>query len=356
MTTEPIHPFRHHGQTGAAIRLALGNLGLDIVTLSFWRFWGRTRMRKMLWGDTTAWDDPVEYTGTGGELFKGFLVVLVLIYLPLVAGFAWAQALMAENDPRAVSAISTLYLLLILLVAAGTYRARRYQLSRTMWRGIRGGQTGSALHYALLSLAMWLTASISLGWALPWGEMMLARYRWNHTRFGDKSFRCDANTKGLYGRFALIWLSGLFFILVASFLGWAAADMGKTAGLTEGVVIALGSVVAVLVAVFMLVLPWARYRAAVLANTATGISFDGHRFAAPVRTWPLTRLVLGNMLISFFSLGILRPWAAQRMFHFACQVIAIDGVPDFATVRQSLDTGPASGEGLIAVLDGAGEF
>lgn len=356
MTAEPIHPFRHHGQTRAAIRLALVNLGLDIVTLFFWRFWGRTRVRRMLWGGTTVWDDPVEYTGTGGELFKGFLIVLVLVYLPLAGGFAWAQALMAEEDPRAASALASLYLLVILLVAAGIYRARRYQLSRTVWRGIRGGQTGSALHYALLSLAVFLTVSMSFGWALPWGEMMLARYRWNHTTFGDKSFTCDANTKGLYGRFAMIWGCGLLFALVASFLGWAVADMAKTAGLTEDAVVGLGIVVAVLVAVFMLVPPWARYRAAVLAKTAAGISFDGRRFSAPVKTWPLVRFALGNTLISLFSLGLLRPWVALRTFRFACGVITIDGVPDFATVHQGADTGPASGEGLIAVLDGAGEF
>ena len=356
MTIEPIHPFRHHGQTGAAIRLALGNLGLDILTLSFWRFWGKTRVRRMLWGDTTAWDDPVEYTGTGGELFKGFLVVLVLIYLPLAGGFAWAQALMAEQDPRAPSALSSLYLLVILLVAAGSYRARRYQLSRTLWRGIRGGQTGSALHYALLNLAMWLTASLSLGWALPWGEMMLVRYRWNHTRFGDKSFRCDASTKGLYGRLAAIWGSAALYMAVLGALGAMVAGIPTEWGMDKEVSGALFAVAASIGAVVVLAVPWARYRAAVLANTAAGISFDGHRFAAPVKTWPLARLALGNLLISFFSLGLLRPWAAQRMFRFACGVIAMDGLPDFAAVHQGADTGPASGEGLIAVLDGAGEF
>ena len=356
MTTEPIHPFRHHGQTGTAIRLALVNLGLDIVTLSFWRFWGRTRLRKMLWGNTTVWDDPVEYTGTGGELFKGFLVVLVLIYLPLAGGFAWAQALMAEQDPRAASAISTLYLVLILLVAAGLYRARRYQLSRTVWRGIRGGQTGSALHYALLSLAVFLTVSMSLGWALPWGEMMLARYRWNHTTFGDKSFTCDANTKGLYGRLGAIWGCFVLYIAIMGAFGAMVGSVSADWGNDQEVTGVLFAVVAVIAAVFVLAIPWARYRAAVLANMAAGTRFDGHRFAAPVRTWPLIRLSLGNMLISLFSLGLLRPWVALRTFRFACSVITVDGVPDFATVHQTTDTGPASGEGLIAVLDGAGEF
>ena len=356
MITEPIHPFRHHGQTGAAIRLALVNLGLDIVTLSFWRFWGRTRLRKMLWGNTTVWDDPVEYTGTGGELFKGFLVVLVLIYLPLAGGFAWAQALMAEQDPRAASAISALYLLVILLVAAGMYRARRYQLSRTVWRGIRGGQTGSALHYALLSLAVWLTVPMSVGWALPWGEMMLARYRWNHTTFGDKGFACDANTKGLYGRLALIWACAMIYGVVAVGIIALAVAAATELEMDEQVVIGALSVGLFILAIFALAIPWARYRAAVLAKTAAGISFDGHRFAAPVRTWPLIRLSLGNMLISLFSLGLLRPWVALRTFRFACGVISMDGVPDFATVRQSADTGPSSGEGLISVLDGAGEF
>lgn len=356
MTEQPIHPFRHHGRTGAAIRLALVNLGLNIITLSFWRFWGRTRVRRMLWGGTSAWDDPVEYTGTGKELFKGFVLVMLVIYLPLVGLYAWAQALMVAENPLGALMISVLYPLTIFLIAVGTFRARRYQLSRTVWRGIRGGQTGSAVGYALRSMAVWLLVPLSLGWALPWGEMMLARYRLGHTTFGDRSFSCDGGTKGLYGAIALLWVCGIVYLVVVGALGAAMSSIPAEWGVDPQVAGGLYAIGLTIGAFFVLALPWAGYRAAFYTNLAAGTSFDGHRFSIGVRTWTLVRLGLGNMLISLFSLGLLRPWAALRTFRFACGAIVVDGMPDFAAIHQTADTGPASGEGLISVLDGAGEF
>ncbi|WP_096700623.1 YjgN family protein [Magnetospirillum sp. 15-1] len=349
-------PFVHSGGTGAMIRLALVNLVLSVVTLSLWRFWGKTRVRRQLWGGTTAWADPVEYIGTGKELFIGFLLVLFVIYLPIVGGLAWAQVLVAAGDPLGGLVMSVLYLLTVLLVAVGLYRARRYQMSRTRWRGIRGGQTGSGWGYALRSLLVWIAVPLSLGWAWPWGEMWLARYRFNNTTFGDRRFTCDATASGLYGRFLLVWISGLLFALVAAFLAWGAAEVARGSGLSEARVGFLFTMALAVLAVIILVLPWAWYRAGFYRNLAAGIRFEGSRFAADAGAWRLMRLVAGNMVISLFSLGTLRPWASLRTFRYACAIIGVEGEPDFAAVHRSADTGPKTGEGLIAVLDGAGEF
>jgi len=338
------------------VRLALVNLGLNIVTLSFWRFWGRTRVRRLLWGTTTAWDDPVEYTGTGKELLKGFVLALLLIYLPLVAGFSWAQSLIMADDPVGEGMLGVLYILAALLIAAGTNRARRYQMSRTVWRGIRGGQGGSAVAYAARSLLVWLAVPLSLGWAWPWGEMWLARYRLGHTRFGDRGFVCDAGVAGLYGRFAVVWACGVVF--TALVLGLTAMMTGMfEAGLIDEAAAGAIVIVALLpLSVIVLALPWAWYRAAFLSRMATGTMFEGCRFSAAVTTWPLVRLAVGNGLISLLSLGTLRPWAALRTFRFTCAVVSLEGHPDFAAIHQTTQAGPSMGEGVMTVLDGAGEF
>lgn len=350
------HPFDYSGRTGGMVRLALINLLLSVLTLSVYRFWGKTKVRSRLWSGIRAWGDPVEYTGTGRELFIGFLIVLLAVYAPLVAAAAGAQALLVAGSPLGGVLLSLLYFVTVLLVAAGLFRARRYQLSRTRWRGIRGGQDGSAISYALRSMLVWAALPLSLGWAWPAGEMWLARYRFNHTVFGDRRFACDAGTKGLYGRFLLVWISGLVFFLVVSFLGWAAADVGRAAGLEREAATLLFLPVAAVAAALTLGLPWAWYRAAFYRNLAAGLSFEGCRFSADIGTWSLVRLAAGNAVISFLSLGILRPWAALRVFRYGCAAVAVEGEPDFARVGRNEDGGPRSGEGLAAVFDGAGEF
>ena len=45
---------------------------LNLITLFFYRFWGRVRMRQYLWDRTSFLGDRLAYTGTGKELFIGF--------------------------------------------------------------------------------------------------------------------------------------------------------------------------------------------------------------------------------------------------------------------------------------------
>jgi uncharacterized membrane protein YjgN (DUF898 family) len=354
--------FAHRGRGGAACRIGLVNFLLALPTLGFWRFWGRTRVRRYLWENTTLWGEPLEYTGTGKELLIGFLVILVVVFLPLMSGFIVAATLHIVDNPLGGAVLQlALYLLTYFLVVAGLYRARRYQLSRTVWRGIRGGQGGTAWQFALLSMGVSVVVAVTLGWATPWAEMTLASYRMRHTRFGDVQFACDVDAKGLYKRFALVWLSWIPAIAIYSAtVGAVIMSLHDYADISEFATQALrlwaGIVGGGVVAALVVALPLAWYKAAMFRRLAEATSYAGTRFSVEIAAWPLIRLVFGNALISLLSLGILRPWAAVRSFRFFCQVVRVHGQPDFAAIRQSTDHGPRAGEGLVSVLDGGGDF
>jgi len=351
---QELTPFAYHGQRGEMIRLALVNFLWSVATLSVFRFWGRTRIRRMLWGGTTALGDPVEYTGTGKELFLGFLIVMVTVYLPIVGAFTWAEMLIKDQDPLGPTIVSALYVLVGFLASAGLYRARRYQLSRTCWRGIRGGQGGHAWRFGLMGLAVAVAVPVTLGWALPWGEMWLARYKLRHTRFGDHGFDCDATAAPSYRAFTMLWFVGVPGMVGAGFLAWGLSEIFQKAGLESRSYVAM--VLVYVIWVVMLTFEYAAYKAALYQAQAAGTRFQGVSFTAKIDKWPLVRLFLGNLLISLFSLGILRPWAAQRTFRFTCKAIRASGTPDFAAIHQNADTGPRTGEGLASAFDGVGEF
>ncbi|MGD9809975.1 MAG: DUF898 family protein [Sphingobium sp.] len=63
--------------------IAFTNLLLTLVTLGIYRFWATTRTRRYLWSRTTFIDDRLEWTGTGKELFLGFVIVVGLFLIPL---------------------------------------------------------------------------------------------------------------------------------------------------------------------------------------------------------------------------------------------------------------------------------
>lgn len=350
-------PFAHHGRSRDMIGLAMTNLLLNIITLSLWRFWGRTRVRRQLWNHTTLWGDPLEYTGTGRELFLGFLVILFLVFLPLSIAFSVLQALMAAGQVWAALFILPLQLGVAILVGAGLYRAYRYQMTRTRWRGIRGGLDGAAWQYGLLLLMVGIASALSFGWAAPWAQMQLASYRMDHSRLGTLRFECTPRCKGLYGRFTVSWLCAVATMAALTWLGIAIAKIGEIDDIASWGLTKLVAPILVAVAFVLLYgLAYAWYQAAFLRRLAANTELDGHAFQMNASGWALIRLTLGNALISFLSLGILRPWAALRTFRFACSHLNIDGIPDFSRIQQSQDVGPRLGEGLASVFDGAGSF
>lgn len=137
--------FENYGDR--LIGLGLVNAFLKILSLGLYSFWGKTEVRKRLWSFTRLNGEPLEYTGTGRELFLGFLVVFAAFVLPGIVG-AFAVALLFPKNPLAANLYTVgLYVLFFFLIGNAVYRATRYRLSRTRWRGIRGSLDGSPWSY-----------------------------------------------------------------------------------------------------------------------------------------------------------------------------------------------------------------
>lgn len=151
-STPPPRQLRldHDLRVGDLLPVVLINTLLNIATLTFYRFWAKTRIRRMLWAGTRVEGDRLEYTGTGKELLIGFLIVVLVVLVPLAALNILVKIYVAQEDPILASAIlSPLYLVFLYLFGVAIYRAQRYRLSRTRWRGsarrcrARRGPTGS---------------------------------------------------------------------------------------------------------------------------------------------------------------------------------------------------------------------
>ena len=156
----------YQGRAGEVAGIAVTNGLLALVTLGFYRFWGKTRLRRYLWGRVGFDGDAFEYTGTGKELFIGFLVAIAIL-IPLVILSAAVEFVFPTN--LAVLAVRDFVqgLLILFLMQFAIYRARRYRLTRTQWRGIRAGQSGKAVNYALSAMLWYFLVGITFGLAYP---------------------------------------------------------------------------------------------------------------------------------------------------------------------------------------------
>jgi hypothetical protein len=147
--------LRHHGEVYDLFGIHIVNTLLTVVTIGIYRFWAKTRIRRFLWSQTSFLGDRFEYTGTGKELLLGFAIVMVFLIISLgvyTALFTWIWPEWFDDQGLQTLYTAPIFILSVVIVGMARFRARRYRLSRTLWRGIRGAQTGSSVQYGLREL------------------------------------------------------------------------------------------------------------------------------------------------------------------------------------------------------------
>jgi len=169
------------GDRGQFRGLVERGTGLELITFGFYRFWLATDIRRHLWSHTSLDGDAPEYTGRGRELLIGFLFALAIL-LPIYL----AYFLIGIEAERAKAFASfPLFLFFYLFGQFAIYRARRYRLTRTVWRGVRFWMDGSGWAYAIRAAGWALLTGLTLGAVLPWREAALERYKMRHCYYGD---------------------------------------------------------------------------------------------------------------------------------------------------------------------------
>jgi len=333
--------------------LSLKNGLLNLITLTLYRFWGKTEVRQRVWRGIRLNDEAFEYTGRGVELFIGFLLALLVIGLPfLIVIFGiqftqhWAFGL----------ALLPLYVGLFWLWGFGVFSAFRYMASRTTWRGVRFRLKGSASAYAWNYLLAIFLGGLTAGWFWPHAERQLASRVWEELRFGDRRlrFRMERSERsGIYGPFALGWFGTLvgYIALSAALVAAAMAAGPSLQPSADGQppvpsVLFTLMVYAVILAVspiFLLI--WAPYQAALLRSIAAGVTLDKSTFTLNVKAIPLWWLTVTNLFALLVSLGFLMPWVQARTARFLVQRLESTGTARLDLARQA-ERGPGSGEGL----------
>jgi uncharacterized membrane protein YjgN (DUF898 family) len=193
-------------------RLVVRGTALELVTVGFYRFWLATDMRRHLWSNTAVDGDAAEYTGTAKELLIGFLFALAILAPIYLVYFLIGL----EAERLQAFASIPLGLFFYLFAQFAIYRARRYRLTRTVWRGVRFWMTGSGWSYAWRA-GLWLLLSIlTLGIAVPWAKASLERYKMRHTAYGSLQGRFEATGWNLFKQVWWLWLLfwPSFFILI----------------------------------------------------------------------------------------------------------------------------------------------
>jgi uncharacterized membrane protein YjgN (DUF898 family) len=190
---------------------------LQIITLGLYRFWLVSDIRRQLWSATVVDGAPLEYTGRGQDLLLGVLLVIAVAAL---LSLGVTAAAFAQTIQIRVSAGVLVVVVIYVFGQFAVFRARRYRLRRTRWRGASFWMAGSGWSYALRSCFWSLLAILTLGLALPWRAAALEGYKMRNTYYGD--IQGDFVGKGwsLFKAGFLVWL--LTFVSATSLCMFAA--------------------------------------------------------------------------------------------------------------------------------------
>jgi uncharacterized membrane protein YjgN (DUF898 family) len=299
-------------------RLLIRGAVLLAVTLGIYRFWFATDMRRFLWANTEIAGDTLEYAGTALELLMGFLIAIALLVPLNVVFFVAALNLGTIGGLTGVLAFP----LLAFLGHFAVYRARRYRLTRTLFRGVRCHQTGSAWRYAVCALFWWTLIVLTLGLAYPFAQANLERFKMRNTYYGDLRASFAGSGFRLMLRGLPMWLlvaGPLVYALIyaarsvdwnkafeAAAAGSASGDMlSQIEGAAPGIYAAVVVVVAAVgVSVTMAAILFPVFQAMMLRWWMSGVRFGPLTVRSRLRTGQIYGAYLRFLLYGFlFSLA-----------------------------------------------------
>ena len=337
------------------IPLSLKIFVLRILTLGIYYFWGKTEVRRRIWSATHLQHQPLEYTGTGKELFLGFLLVLLLFFIPVYAVLFGIQLYFGQESIITGVINVAIVAIVFYLIGVAQYRARRYRLTRTRWRGIRGGMAGSPWMYGLISLALSLLIPVTLGFILPLRDLILQRRLVTETRFGTMPFQFSASARELYGPFIVMWFGTIAIYGITLYILWLLFG-SQLIDLIQANIppppVMLFSILLALFAAFvayLLISAWYNSRKFNLFARSTTI--DEARLNLETTGPGLAGLQVGNLLIILLTLGIATPIVQARIARYFITRMSIIGTIDLKRIGQDYSATEKTGEGLAEAFD-----
>ncbi len=336
--------FEFTGSGGEYFRIWIVNLVLTILTLGIYSAWAKVRRMQYFSRHTRVAGSVFDYHGKPLSILVGRIIALALFGVYSLAN--------AVPGPLTLLALLMLGGLMPLLLR----NSFRFRLYNTSYRGLRfsfRGTVGEAyVTFLLFGILMFGTLYL----LAPMFHQRMKSYQHGNSWFGRTQFSFDAGVGSFYGTYLL---TGGVFILVMIALGTALG--GIFAGLMPAMAagskpdpsmigaIALG-VFALFVAGSLIVGPLFQSRIQNLIWNHTRLGH--HRFESRLRFWPLLGISLGNFLLVVITLGLYMPWASVRLARYRAECVSLlpaASLDDF--LADVADNATATGDEAAEIFD-----
>ena len=342
------HPIEFTGSGSEYFRIWIVNLALTIITLGIYSAWAKVRRLQYFYRNTSLMSNSFDYHGDPIAILKGRLIGIAL--------------LVAYNGAFALSIRLGLLILLILLAVFPwlIQRSICFKLHNSSYRGLRFRFTGAIKDAYEVFLVWPIGAYATMGGLIPLAHQRIKEYQHSHSQYGTAPFSFSARPGQFYGIYlrmlGVMFLFGLLlpFVIYGIYL----ADPGLFAGFKSKDPETIGKLVGVIfvfvmvfyLVFFLLVGPWfaARTQNLVWNHTALG----PHVFESKVRARDLFVIYLTNFIAILLTLGLYKPFADIRLARYRLTHMALNaqsGLEEFFAQEQQAVN--ALGEETANVFD-----
>lgn len=310
MSEHQVRPLQFSGSGAEYFRIWVVNVCLSIVTLGIYSAWAKVRRNQYFYRHTTLAGAGFDYHGDPKTILKGrIFAFLMFACYSLVGQFNQAAALVI------LAAIMALMPWLLV-------RSLRFRLHNTSYRGLRfafHGQTGPAY----VNFLFWpFLSGLTLGGLWPLAQQRIARFTRENSAYGNARFHFSAGPGAYYGIYLMTIVMG---ILVFAGLMASVTLLGskELIPVEAGQLVAMSVLIAAIgtyLALFLIAYPYVAARLQNLAWNSTAL--DEHHFQANVRAREMLGIMLTNVLLIVLTLGLYKPFADIRLARYRVQHIA----------------------------------
>ncbi len=291
-------------------KIQIVNFILNVITIGLYYPWAKARKLQYIYSNTTFEDHPFAFTGTGNEMFRGFIKAILFF----IAAYAIFFFLVYMQMPG--WGILFLYLFLFLIIPLAVHGSYKYRMAKTVWKGIRFGYLGNRTELIKLFLQWIFFTIITFGIYGAWLSMNLRKYVVENIRMGDANFVYRGNGSDFF----ILNLKGYFLTII-----------------TLGIYIFW----------------WQKELFEYFVNNLE-LNRENKRvfFKSKATGGDIFILLAGNLLIILFTLGLGFPWTIIRTLKFGADNIQMYGGVEFDELQQAqADYSNATGDDMADILD-----
>lgn len=341
-----------HGAGGTLFGIHLVNTLLTLLTLGFYYYWGKVRVRTYLFGQTEFAGDRFSYHGNARELLNGALKASLVFGVPYYL-LSNAGLFLEFNMAGQIALQVAGWLLLFLFIPVAIISSRRYRMSRTAWRGIRFSFQGRTLDFLKLWLAGYVLTGVTLGLYYPYFSTKKQTFLAAHSYFGSEPFNFSGDGAVLFRPFLRVYLLAVSIAIIAVLGLYPFIELPTHNTVDPETVgpLVIGAITGLVIGALTFRLLWLPYSVIEQRYFWEQTSIGSARFRLPITTWPYFKLKLGNLLFVACTLGLAWPWTTIRNIKFIVDQLALVGIDNFDEIVQAYDGAPPIGEGLDGFLD-----